>query len=409
MRRTLKVSPRPRRRAERRRSPVVPGPCGPPEDRLFKGIRRALLRALERLRRTSGIGRAWRRPLRRLSPSRKEYEALAGMDLAGCYRHLASAGRGEAPRSQSKVASGHASPSGGAKDGRYRAGDEAYCLAVDRRARILMRAGVPEDQAIAAVALYLEVCLAHLSDRAEVRAVVRLASATQRILAVAYGEERSAGLNRLDDQERQKLSADLHDEVGADLIVLKLYVELIAVKLAKGRGVPLGPKLREALVLIGHAIESVRRLTLDLGPALLDLGFLPAVRLFLRQFSTRTRIKVVLEEEGTPVSLTASHETALYRVLRGALSNVAKHSQAKNVTVTLRHAPDLFVMTITDDGAGFDVLRQDPDQSFGLTAMRERIRGLRGRLHIESRAARRRGDKSGTRVEVHLPLRKKAT
>jgi signal transduction histidine kinase len=392
MRRTLKVgaasAPRPRRRAERRRT-TAEILCGPPEGRLFKGIRPTLLRALSRLHSTTAIERAWQSLLRRLSPSRKEYEALAGMDLAGCYQLLL--------------------PSGGAKKVRRDAADEAYCLAVDHRARVLMRSGVPEDHAIAAVALYLEVCLAHLRVGAEARAVVRLTSATQRLLAAGYGEERSARLNRLDDRERQKLSADLHDEVGADLIVLKLYVELIAVKLAKRSSTPLAPKLREALVLIAHAIESVRRLTLDLGPALLDLGFLPAVRLFVRQFSARTHIKVVLEEEGsTCVSMPASHETALYRVLRGSLSNVAKHSQARNVTVTLRGAEDLFVMIIEDDGVGFDMVHQNPDESFGLTAMRERIRGLRGRLHIESGAAERPKGKAGTRVEVHLPLRRKA-
>ena len=393
MRRALKISaasaPRPRRRAERRHTPVEQVRCGPPEGRLFKGTRPALLRALARLHRATGLERAWQPLLRRLSPSRKEYEALAGMDLAGCYRLL--------------------SQSGGATKAGRDAADEAYGLAVDHRARMLMRSGVPEDHAIAAVSLYLEACLAYLRAGTETRAVVRLTSATQRLLAAGYDEERSARLNRLDDRERQKLSADLHDEVGADLIVLKLYVELIAVKLAKRSSTPLAPKLREALVLIAHAIESVRRLTLDLGPALLDLGFLPAVRLFVRQFSARTRIKVVLEEEGSAcVSMPASHETALYRVLRGSLSNVAKHSHARNVTVTLRGAEDLFVMIIEDDGAGFDLAHQNPDESFGLTAMRERIRGLRGRLHIESRMAGHPRVKSGTRVEVHLPLRRKA-
>jgi len=371
---------RPRRRAERRRTPTEPAVPGAAETRLFKGMRGPLLSALERLRRTSGLARAWRRPLRRLSPSRKEYDALAGMDLAECYRRLTADG----------------------------GGDEAFCIAVDRRARILMRCGVPEDQAIAAVGLYLEVCLAYVRAPVEQRALIRLTSASQRIVALAYGEERSAGLNRLDDRERQKLSADLHDEVGADLIVLKLYLELITVKLAKGNRTPLGPKLKEALVLIAHAIESVRRLTLDLGPALLDLGFLPAVRLFVRQFSARTRIKVALEEEGVSATLPASQQTALYRVLRGALSNVAKHSQAKNVAVTLRRTQDRLVMMVEDDGMGFDALHQDPDRSFGITAMRERVRSVRGRLHIESWPARRRGDKSGTRVEVHLPFRKKA-
>jgi signal transduction histidine kinase len=216
-----------------------------------------------------------------------------------------------------------------------------------------------------------------------------------------------AGLRGLDDRERQKLSGDLHDEVGADLIVLKLYIEMIALELAKGSVAPVGPKLQEALVLIAHAIDSVRRLTLDLGPAFLDsLGFLPALRSFVRQFSLRTGIKVELDEKDAPASMPASHETTLYRVLRGALSNVAKHSKARHVTVTLRGKGDVFVMVVEDDGKGFDVRAQRPERSFGFTAMRERVRGLRGRLHVRSRSAVRRGEKSGTRIEVRLPLRK---
>jgi signal transduction histidine kinase len=191
--------------------------------------------------------------------------------------------------------------------------------------------------------------------------------------------------------------------------VLKLYVEMIASELAKGSRRPLGPKLEETLALIAHAIESVRRLTLDLGPAFLDtLGFLPALRGFVRQFSQRTGIKVRLEESGAPVSMPTSHETALYRVLLGALSNVAKHSKARHATVALSRKGTVFAMSVEDDGHGFDVRAVSPDSSFGLTAMRERVRGLHGRLSIRSRRARRRGESSGTRIEVRLPLRKGA-
>jgi signal transduction histidine kinase len=359
----------------------------PPEGALFTGVRRPLRQVLERLRQHSHpIERAWRGLLRRLQPTRDDYAALSAMNLAASYRHLSLGGRTGAP-----------------------SGDEVYRLAIERTAKTLIRCGVAEDHAVAAVALYLEACLGHLDGRAESRALVRLTSATQGLVAACYCEERVTGLRRLDDRERQKLSGDLHDEVGADLVVVKLYIEMIALELAKGSVAPVGPKLQEALELVAHATESVRRLTLDLGPAFLDsLGFLPALRSFVRQFSLGTGIKVLLEEKGAPVALPVSHETALYRVLRGALSNVAKHSGARHAKVILRGRGDVFVMTVEDDGKGFDVRGQDPDRGFGLTAMRERIRGLHGRLLIESRMAGRRGEKSGTRLEVRLPLRKKA-
>ena len=353
---------------------------------LLAGTRRPLRRALERLEEDSRrIHRAFRSLLRRLEPRRDDYTSLASMDPLACYRSLSKGGRPSA------------------------AGDEAYRLAVERGALTLMRSGVPEDHAIAAVGLHLEASLGSLDHLAEARALVRLTSATQWLIATAYCEDRVAGLRRLDDRERQKLSGDLHDEVGADLVVLKLYVEMIASELAKGSRTPLGPKLEETLALIAHAIESVRRLTLDLGPAFLDtLGFLPALRGFVRQFSQRTGIKVRLEEPASSVSMPASHETALYRVLLGALSNVAKHSKARHATVALSRKGSVFSMSVEDDGRGFDVRAVNPDSSFGLTAMRERVRGLHGRLSIRSRRARRRGESSGTRIEVRLPLRKGA-
>lgn len=375
---------RPAERRGQRRGELSPQAGDGP---LFRGARRPLEQVLLRLARDAArIGRAWRRLLRRLEPSRDEFDALEAMDLAVCYSRLAPGGR-----------------AGGAS------ADAAYRLAIEDAARALVRSGAPEDLVIAAVALYLEACLGYTKRPAEARALVRLTAATQRLVAALYDEERVAGQRRLDDRERQKISGDLHDEIGADLVVLKLYVEMIVAELAKGGAAQVGPKLQEALVLIAHSIDSVRRLTLDLGPAFLDaLGFLPALRSVVRQFSLRTGIKVELEEKDAPGSMPASHETALYRVLLGALSNVAKHSKARRVRVTLRGAGDAFVMSVEDDGKGFDVREQGPERGFGFTAMRERVRGLRGSLRIESRRAGRRGERPGTRIEVRVPLRKRA-
>ena len=352
---------------------------------LFAGMGRTLQRTLEKLDRDSPrIARAFRRRVRRLAPRRAEYRRLAALDPLECYRSLTQGGPA--------MAEGHA----------------AYRLAVESVAQSLLRAGVAEDRAMVALGLHLEASLASLDQLAEARALVRLTSVTQFLMAAAYGEDRMVALRRLDERERQRLSGDLHDEVGADLVVLKLYVEMIAADLAKG-GRSLGPKLEEALALIGHAIESVRRLTLDLGPAFLDtLGFLPALRSFVRQFSQRTGIQVRLDEPEALVSLPASHEAALYRVVLGALSNVAKHSKARHAAVILRSAGNSISMSVEDDGRGFDPRALDHDTSFGLTTMGERIRGLRGRLSIRSRARRRGGKGAGTRIEVRLPLRKVA-
>lgn len=348
----------------------------------FSGMRQPLRDVLSRMvpdaRR---IHRTWRRLLRAFDPDRTTLDRLADVNLLASYRHLLSGSRAEGGRS-----------------------DEQYRLAIGRDAMNLIRSGVGEDLAIAAIALHLEASLVYARRPAECRALTRLTSTTQRLVVERYREEWMADQRRADDQERQKLSRDLHDEVGADLVVLKLYVEMIAVELAKGRIKQVGPKLQEALLIIAHSIESVRRLSLDLGPAYLDsLGFLPALRSVVRQFARRTGIKGELKKGRTPKPLPPSHEVAVYRVLLGALSNVAKHSKARHVTVTVSTVGRDFRMTVQDDGRGFDIAALRPERSFGITAMRERVRALNGRFRIESWTAPRRGVRPGTRIAVSLP------
>jgi len=228
--------------------------------------------------------------------------------------------------------------------------------------------------------------------------------------SLADGEHRfhgeSAYVTRIYERERRLLSHDLHDEVGHDLILIKLYLEMIAMSL-RGRELPeIKPRLDEAITLVSHAIDSVRRLVLDLGPAVFDeLGFLPAVRSYASQFSARTRINVTVQEGYLPDNVPQSHQVALYRLLQGALSNVLKHAHAKNVRVSLGSMKDsVLIMVVEDDGVGFDTARGPGRQSFGLTAMRERVQVLGGRIHVESKRAGGSQKKHGTRIEVDLPL-----
>ncbi|HSB60873.1 MAG TPA: sensor histidine kinase [Vicinamibacteria bacterium] len=365
---------------ERRRSGAQRVARPAPVARLFAGVRRPLLRALELLEADSERIRAgWRRLLRRLEPGREDFaalESLAKLDFGAYLRHA-------------------------------RAADyHAYLEAVRRQGQAFSLQGVPEDQAIAALAFYLESCLSHLLRRTTERdlalSLVRLTAAIQRFLIAGYTQGRAAGWQRTDEKERLKLSRDLHDEIGADLVVLKLYIEMIATELRKGAVEGAQSKIEEALALVAHAVDSVRRLTLDLGPAILEqIGFGPALKLYCRQFAARTGLAVKVEEASPLARLPPSHETALYRVVQGALANVLKHARAREVKVkvgVVRGA--VLVMIIEDDGVGFDATRHPPAGSFGLAAMRGRIEGLGGRLHVESKPAR----PSGTRIEIDLPL-----
>lgn len=342
------------------------------------------------------INSNWRRLMGKAALNADEVEALSGTSFEAQRRHLAEA--------------------------RF----EAYRRALERRGRILARRGIPEEHAAAALALYLESCLPYLAgpdQRALRSALVRLTCAGQISLGLGYAGQRTASWRALEqrlrqmeerlqglsahitnvyEQERRRISHDLHDEIGHNLIVLKLYMEMIALDLKSGRSDQASQKLEEAIALVAHSIDGVRRLAFDLGPAIVDeLGFVPALKLYARQFAARTGIKVRVEAR-LGAKLPASYEMALYRVLQGALSNVAEHSRASNVRVVLRGSRQSVRMAIEDDGIGFDVRRKlrAPHRAFGLLAMRERIERLGGRVRVESRPAKRRG----TKIEVDLPL-----
>ena len=323
------------------------------------------------------VGTAWRAALGRLSPSPEELSALASLDPIAQSGHMA------APHLA------------------------AYHLAFERHGQALAARGIPEENAVMALGLYLDVVLPRVAAEPDlVTAGHRLVLAAQLSLIAGYSNARAASWRTVEDRERHRLSRDLHDEIGHNLIVLKLYLEMIKGDLDKGSLSAVGQKLEEALSLVSGGIDSVRRLILDLGPAILDeVGLLPAVKQYARQFSARTGVAVTVQEANLPPSLPPSYETTLYRVLQGALSNVVRHSRAKSVKITLGSMREsVIVMIIEDDGIGFDVARKTAGPAFGLTAMRERIESLGGRIHMESRPARAGVRRSGTRIEVDLPI-----
>lgn len=223
------------------------------------------------------------------------------------------------------------------------------------------------------------------------------------------GEGRGASpeITNIYEQERRRLSRDLHDDIGHDLILIKLYLESMALESGATHVKEVQPRISEAIAIVSHAIDAVRRLVLDLGPAVFEnLGFLPAVRSYIAKFSERSKIPVTLREGDLPSTIPSTHQVALYRVLQGALSNVLEHASAKHVTVSLgSQSGSALIMVIEDDGIGFNLGAAQQRGSFGLTTMRERVEVLGGRIHWQSRHATLSSRGHGTRIEIDLPLR----
>jgi signal transduction histidine kinase len=305
----------------------------------------------------------------------------------------------------------------------------------EKQGEELARRGVPLECIAIAVLAYVESCIPYLGP-GDARIVAWLCAllswsrvyqffllsghARQSALALQALNERvnaaersyqdsSVQLGDAYEKERRRLARDLHDEIGHDLIVLKLYTQIISMDLTKGDLPQVRKKLKESVSLIKHVLGGVRNLVFDLGPAIWnEQGFLPAVRMHARQFASRTGLRVRFEARRLREPVPARYETALYKVLQGALANIAAHACARHVKISLAISRNSVVMTVGDDGKGFNLesKMRSVAHSYGLRAMRDRIELLGGKIQFISSAAQSGAEHNGTTIRCTLPLRK---
>lgn len=206
------------------------------------------------------------------------------------------------------------------------------------------------------------------------------------------------------EAERHHIARELHDEIGQVLTAVKINLQTIQ---RLSPATPMLP-LDESISIVDEALGQVRELSIELRPALLDdLGLSAALRWYVDRYAQRTGIVAEIrngfEDEGR---LPRELETACFRIVQEALTNVVRHAQAANVAVELERSRERVLLTITDDGMGFDVqgMLGSPSASraIGLRGMEERAQALLGRIEIESALQK------GTRVRATFPLRQKA-
>lgn len=185
------------------------------------------------------------------------------------------------------------------------------------------------------------------------------------------------------EDERRRLSRELHDETAQVFAAVKLELGL-----ARERAdADLMPRLDRALQLIDAGIRSIRNVTNDLRPSLLDeLGLVPALRALIRDFDGRGDLAVTFETAGDPPRVSPEGELALFRALQEALANVVRHAAATTVTVRLDGRAGALELEVTDDGRGLPTdARLDAFERnghMGLAGMRERIVGLGGTVVV---------------------------
>jgi signal transduction histidine kinase len=203
------------------------------------------------------------------------------------------------------------------------------------------------------------------------------------------------------EDERKRIARELHDEMGQSLtsllVGLKMIAESASLDDAQGRA-------QDLKALTGSVLDDVRDLARELRPSVLDdMGLVAALERYTREYAQRFTLAVDLQTVGLDgLRLPARYETALYRIIQEALTNIARYAGAENVSVLLERRPESVVAIVEDDGCGFEVeqaLRERRDgQNLGLLGMRERVELLGGKLTIESALG------AGTTVFAQLPV-----
>jgi signal transduction histidine kinase len=200
------------------------------------------------------------------------------------------------------------------------------------------------------------------------------------------------------EEERRRLSMELHDETAQVFSAVKLQLGLLKEKAEPAQAAGLD----RALALVDQGIVSIRGVTHDLRPSLLDdLGLVPALRSLGAEFGERCGVVVRLDAPARLPALSKDAELALFRSLQEALSNVARHAGARSVEVGLEAEDEGVVLRVRDDGRGFggavDLERLYREGHAGLTWMRERVLALGGTLEAGA------GPGGGAEVVVRLP------
>ncbi len=221
-----------------------------------------------------------------------------------------------------------------------------------------------------------------------------LSTAAQRL------RDLSRRLLEVQDTERRSIARELHDEVGGVLTAVKLNLQSL-------RGKPAGraadAALADGLALVDGAIQSVRSLSLDLHPAVLDdLGLIPALKWYCGRTAQRAAVPIELELNAIDLKAAPQLENACFRIVQEAVTNALRHAGASSIRVALRRSDDNFALEIADDGAGFEeaVAHRHAlaGESGGLLGMEERVKLLGGRFEISTAPG------AGTRVRAEFAV-----
>jgi two-component system, NarL family, sensor histidine kinase UhpB len=220
----------------------------------------------------------------------------------------------------------------------------------------------------------------------------RVLAAFNRMLDRLERERQQSGRRVLAAQEAERLgiARDLHDEVGQLLTGALLHLNSIAESAPAHR-----QELDETRQAVRRALDEVRRISSELRPEMLEhLGLVSALTELSTTFARVARVRVERQFDPSLPKLASDTELAVYRIAQESLTNVARHAQAKQVSITLERGHDSVVLRVVDDGRGFDGV---PEEHGGLRSMRERA------LLVDGALAVRESSRGGVEVRLEVP------
>ncbi len=268
---------------------------------------------------------------------------------------------------------------------------------------IPLRAAGRAERRIGALLTELDRSRAALANRGEdLEREVLLRSSE---LTAAYAElqrkearlrELSTRAVALEEDERRAIARELHDSAGQALTAIRIHLQILTDSLPEGD--PMRRLAGQTVTMTDETLEEIRRAVRMLGPAILDeIGLGEALRRYCDDFAERCPAEVTCAVDTGDEPLSAAIESACYRIAQESLTNVAKHAEARRVSVRLRAGGHALVLEIEDDGRGFSKDEGRGDGR-GLTGMRERTELLGGSLRVRSAPG------EGTHVRAELPL-----
>ncbi|HLX66948.1 MAG TPA: GAF domain-containing protein [Puia sp.] len=207
----------------------------------------------------------------------------------------------------------------------------------------------------------------------------------------------ASSLQNVREEERAAIAREIHDELGQQLTAIKLDVSWLDRKITGDTVIK--ERISGVLTMLTEMIQSIRRISTQLRPSILDdLGLLEALKWLARDFQKRTGIRIELDCPEESLKVEPAITTGLFRIFQETLTNIARHAEATDVSARLYTEDDRLILTIMDNGKGFDPATAKKKKTLGLLGMKERTLMMKGAYEIDSQPGK------GTSLRFSVPL-----